>query len=140
MPQIVSGHLDEFLHVSSLRQQAILAQQVLEDYEFDTIAFRGMSGALIAPILALNLQKELILVRKPADDSHSWFKVEGNKDAQRYVIVDDFESSGKTKRTIIEAVRTFAPDANYLGFLGCAYLSAFAVGDMKLQGKPYPLS
>lgn len=140
MPQIVTSHLEEFLHVTTLREKVILAQQVLEDYDFDTIAFRGMSGALIAPILALNLQKELILVRKPDDDTHSWYKVEGNKSANRYVIVDDFESSGHTKRTIIEAVRGFAPDANYLGFLGCAYLSPFAVADAKTRGGIYPLS
>ena len=41
------------------------------------IAFSGMSGALIAPIVALRLKKPLIMVRKDNDESHSGRLVEG---------------------------------------------------------------
>lgn len=138
MSSIISSHLRNFLDVPTLREKVGIARRILRDHDFDTIAFRGMSGALIAPALALELQKNLIMVRKPSDKGHSCFKVEGNQDAKRYIIVDDFESSGDTKRIIIEAVRDFAPDANYLGFLGCAYLNS---SDIRLcHGQVYPLS
>jgi hypothetical protein len=71
---------------------------------FDAIAFRGMSGALIGPVLADRLDKKLIMVRKPTDgESHSRMTVEGEK-ADRYIIVDDFVSSGSTVRAIIQAL------------------------------------
>ena len=45
-------------------RRAIKALTLFGLDKFDTIAFRGMSGALIGPILADALNKHLILVRK----------------------------------------------------------------------------
>ena len=38
--------------------------------KFDTVAFTGMSGALVAPQVADILDKQMLLVRKPRDKSH----------------------------------------------------------------------
>lgn len=68
--------------------------------EFDAVAFRGFSGSLVAPIIAYTLSKRMIIVRK--EPAHGW-AVEGH-DATNYLIIDDFISSGKTIRTIIEEI------------------------------------
>jgi adenine/guanine phosphoribosyltransferase-like PRPP-binding protein len=82
---------------------------------FDSIAFRGMSGAIVAPILALRLRKSLILVRKAESDHHSSFGVEGNQATLRYLIADDFVCLGDTARAIKKAVKDFAPAAVCIG-------------------------
>lgn len=48
-----------------------------------------MSGALIAPIVALRMNKPIIMVRKSSEKSHSSRIVEGYKAASKYVILDD---------------------------------------------------
>lgn len=72
--------------------------------EFDAIAFRGMSGALIAPEIARRLNKGLIMVRKQTEDSHSSYKAEGLLGC-RYVIVDDMIASGDTVKAIQKTIR-----------------------------------
>ncbi len=63
------------------------AAKILRNYDFDAVAFRGMSGAILAPILALRLGKTMIMVRKPGAYCHSDYRVEGDLGARRYVIV-----------------------------------------------------
>jgi hypothetical protein len=77
--------------------------------EFDSIAFRGMSGALIAPIVAFKMKKDLILVRKK-ESSHSNHAVEGNKATRRYIIIDDFVGGGTTLDTIVSTINN---DVNF---------------------------
>jgi adenine/guanine phosphoribosyltransferase-like PRPP-binding protein len=97
-----------------LKETLRIAAKTLRKYEFDAIAFTGMSGALLAPTLALRLEKNLLMVRKPGD-SHSGMRVEGDKAALRYVIVDDFMASGRTVRTILKEVADFAWNAQCIG-------------------------
>jgi len=111
-----SDYLYKFLNPSRLSFYIALAVQALEGWEFDTIAFRGMSGALIAPSVAIAMKKQLIMVRKTMS-CHSDSLVEGYKEAKRYVILDDFTSSHTTRDTIIKEVSNFAPQAIYLGLL-----------------------
>jgi hypothetical protein len=63
---------------------------------FDAIAFRGMSGSMIAPIISLKLNKRMVMVRKENDDSHCGYKVEGYRYAERVIIIDDLIASGNT--------------------------------------------
>jgi adenine/guanine phosphoribosyltransferase-like PRPP-binding protein len=126
---IISSHLNRYLNPVELQKHVNRAVRALKKHDFDTIAFRGMSGALLAPPIALALKKELILVRKDSDDSHTFHTVEGNCNAKRYVIVDDFVYSGKTKRAIIDAVSGFALQAEFIGMvqvncLGVKHLDA----------------
>src|SRR4051812_10409313 len=62
---------------------------VLSRYDFDAIAFRGLSGALFAPTVAMKMGKTLIAVRKKST-IHSSRIVEGDYNARRYIILDDF--------------------------------------------------
>lgn len=136
---VSSSHMYQFLHPEYLSESIANAIKALKGYEFDAVAFRGMSGALIGPPVALALGKTMILVRKPDDDSHSGMTVEGDKSAQRYIILDDFKASGRTKRTMIEEIREFAPDANCLGLLEVQYISQDTLDRCKKSKKLYEL-
>ncbi len=70
---------------------------------FDAIAFRGLSGAVVAPLVALKLRKTLIAVRKTK--SHGLGPVAGDLAARSYIIVDDLISSGTTVRKIVKALK-----------------------------------
>jgi adenine/guanine phosphoribosyltransferase-like PRPP-binding protein len=71
--------------------------------DFDVIAFSGMSGALIAPIIAHGLGKGMLLVRKSLDNSHANCVLEGVSSG-RYIILDDFIASGSTIRYIKNSI------------------------------------
>jgi len=72
-------YLHSFLGFNKLRfNVARMAKAIRKSgIEFDAIAFRGNSGALLASPLATLLKKHLILVRKNTADSHSYTTVEG---------------------------------------------------------------
>lgn len=82
-----------------------IIKQVVTEFQldFDTIVFRGMSGALMAPLVAAELKKELLMVRKE-DGSHASFKVEGNIATQRFIVLDDLIASGTTMQEIFAAL------------------------------------
>lgn len=75
----------------------------LKPVEFDTIVFRGFSGALVGPTVALQMEKQWALVRKPGDNAHSNNSIEGFVKG-KFVILDDFIVTGTTIRAIVEAV------------------------------------
>jgi len=69
------------------------------------VAFRGISGALVAPIVAFKLGLNAIAVRKPGADCHNGIThhsiaLEGSP-VERYVIVDDFVNTGETIKKIV---------------------------------------
>lgn len=83
--------------------------RAIRDLHFDAIAFSGMSGALVAPSVAMALRKPMILARKDTDDSHAGRGVvEGALDADTYIIIDDFISYGDTVRRIHSSITTAA--------------------------------
>jgi len=94
------------------------ARMKLAGIEFDSFAFRGMSGALIASVLAREMKKTLIMVRK--ESSHSMRSVEGDFGAKRYVIIDDFIESGDT---CVEIVREITSKIN--GGIECAAIALY---------------
>lgn len=80
-------------------KRAILASGL----EYNAIAFHGMSGALIVPMLAWRLRKGMIVCRKPTEHSHGG-DFEGLYKGGNYIIVDDFISGGDTIRGIIDTI------------------------------------
>lgn len=130
-PEYQSGYLTNMLEIHRLEKTAELAEPVLEKHLpfFQAFAFRGMSGALIAPILALAFKKTLILVRKPEDKNHDsapsvsnpigapHVLVRGDKAARTYIIVDDLISTGVTVRWIHAHIKDWNPHARCLGAL-----------------------
>lgn len=121
-PQHVSTYLEELVDTKQLQERVDRCIMVLKEHDvkFDAIAYCGMSGGLIAPILAVMMDKSLIMVRKGDDrlypsDSHSDLLVEGDYAARSYIVADDFISSGKTVREIRKRVKKFAPGAKFVG-------------------------
>src|ERR1039458_774894 len=91
---ITCDHLANVLQQSLTRDVLQNCVNQLRDQEFDAFAFSGMSGALVAPILANILCKELIMVRIPGTPRcHSKLPVEGYCGSKRYVLVEDRKST-----------------------------------------------
>lgn len=80
------------------------AMRNLAGVQFDTFVCRGISGILVAPLLARAMSKHFLIVRKADELSHSYCKVEGTF-GHYWIFVDDFISSGETRRKCQEAVR-----------------------------------
>lgn len=80
------------------------ARQRLADVDFDTIVGTGFSGGVVIPALALALGKKFVLIRKEDDDSHhGGGRLLGDL-GQRWIFVDDFISSGRTRTRVINKV------------------------------------
>lgn len=85
------------------------ARQRLAGIDYDTMVGRGLSGALVVPILARALHKKWAIVRKPGDSTHSRARFEGEI-GKRWLFVDDFTASGGTYRATFEAVHDAAEE------------------------------
>ena len=96
----------------------------LSPHNFDAIAFRGLSGALVAPIVALEMEKTLLAVRKKGDSNHSGRVVEGDYGARRYIILDDFQATGDTVRAIRTAIASAVPSAECIGLYEYYYVTS----------------
>lgn len=75
-----------------------------KELEFEAVAFCGISGALMAPVVADRLDKKLLAIRKDREKevAHSWSKIEGlgRKRYVRYILIDDFIETGGTCRRV----------------------------------------
>lgn len=103
MEVIHSTYLTNILNPTTFNEVVAktLANLTTRKDDFDGIAFRGLSGSLIAPIICWKLKKKMIAVRK--ETSHSTFAAEG-PNCERYIILDDFVSSGSTILAILEGI------------------------------------
>lgn len=118
---IESAYLEDVLDVHSLRKVVRQLKKKLLPHtdKFDTIAFRGVSGCMIGPLLAVALNKRMVVVRKIQDNCHSSREVEGYKDAHKYIIVDDLIASGETLSLIKKQMYTFTKyNANFAKCVG----------------------
>ena len=105
--QISDGYLIPALdpRVAPITTEALYQLILHSGVKFDTIVFRGMSGALVAPIVAQKLVKPITLCRKSSDDAHAGGnRIEGMTNFETYIIIDDVIETGKTIRSIIEVV------------------------------------
>lgn len=103
---IQSSYLDNVFSPAQLKYTVKACVSTLHKFkvQFEAVAFRGMSGAIVAPMVAVKMNKPLILIRKPGDGSHSSYRVEGYTIPCKYIIVDDFISSGRTIEAIHQAI------------------------------------
>lgn len=103
---IQTGYLERVYNVGQFKRtvkRTIKALRKLKKKtKFDSVAFRGSSGAAMAFIASNALNVPLVHVRKGS--SHCIMSVEGRMDAKRIVIVDDFVDRGGTVRAIIKTI------------------------------------
>jgi len=88
------------------------AKERLADIEFDTMVGTGFSGGVVIPSLALAMGKRFVLIRKETDDSHHGKGRLLGELGPRWIFVDDFVSSGKTRHRAIEKVNEAAHEAS----------------------------
>src|SRR5271165_2371097 len=117
-----SSWIMNFLYPPSLQKYTDLSIKALlsSKEKFDTIAFTGMSGALIAPIVAFEMGKNLLMVRKGS--THSLHDLEGYIKCKRYVILDDFIDTGATVKRVQKAIYNEISSAKCIGTLEVQYL------------------
>lgn len=110
---IISHYLWRCLATSSLKQIIRESVRKLNPYrnQFDTIAYCGSSGCIVAPSICLEMNKEQLLVRKSRSNSHARHLVEGNYQARRILLVDDFTCSGATVRRMLARIKKALPFA-----------------------------
>ncbi len=106
----------------TVNQTVAEAERLKTTHNFDTIAFCGMSGAAMAFLLSHQLRVPLLCVRKKEEPSHYRRQVsntllEGNMDCLRYLLVDDFISSGDTVNYMIESISKELPKAKCVAML-----------------------
>ena len=76
----------------------------LRGIEFDTIVGTGFSGAVVIPALAMAMGKKFVLIRKENDDSHHGGGRLVGELGKRWIFVDDFVSSGRTRERVITKI------------------------------------
>ena len=90
------------------------AMKRLADIQFDTFVCRGLSGVLVAPLLARAMSKNFLIVRKPDEKSHSVSRVEGTF-GEKWIFVDDFIGSGATFNACEQAVDALRTKTTFVG-------------------------
>lgn len=83
------------------------AMEDLSDVDFDTIVGTGFSGGIVIPSLALMMGKKFALIRKDTDDSHHGPGLLVGEIGDRWIFVDDFIASGKTRKRVMNKVDDF---------------------------------
>jgi orotate phosphoribosyltransferase len=97
--------------------RAVVALEIFRKRtKFDSIAYTGVSGSLCAIPISYIMKIPLICVRKSLKNSHSSSYVEGYM-GKRYIIIDDFISSGKTINRILNKVSDSIEDSKCVGIL-----------------------
>jgi hypothetical protein len=91
-----SGWLWECLEPSTRRSVIDRTKAALAKLHFDAIAVTGLSGLLVGSIVAMEMDKPLIIVRKRGEERHTLNECEGVFGGETYIILDDFVSSGAT--------------------------------------------
>lgn len=131
-----SGHFAKALPRGEADETIRQCVEALKGVEFDSFAFCGLSGAVIAPILAYRMGKELIMIRKNGgnDGSHSKQFAEGFQlENQRIIIIDDLVCSWETMKNIVKGLNRFIPNKRYelVGYV--LYDEGRRYGSIKLQ-------
>ena len=101
---IQSDYLDRIFNKERFKDRLDDAKKKLKGVKFDAIAVSGNSGTIFGGALAQKLKKELILVRKENDCGHSHYNIEGDYSSKKYIFVDDFISSGRTKKFVMTSL------------------------------------
>ena len=107
-----TGYLDRA--ITNLEDLVAKAVKELATANFDTLVGTGLSGTLFIPSLAVAMDKYFVIVRKANDGSHHNGVMVGDL-GRRWIFVDDFISSGDTKRRVSMAIDGVGHPTKYVG-------------------------
>jgi hypothetical protein len=117
-PYIIASYLYDFFSPKMFKKKIEEAARSLSKFRettsFQALAFRGMSGALLAPAISIEIGCSLIFVRK-GEATHSIYQVEGLYSA-KYVFVDEFIGTGSTFGTVVESISKYSSDSECVGW------------------------
>ena len=108
-----TGYFDKALNNLDQVVEAA-SEDLMKVANVDTLVGTGFSGAVVVPYLAARLGLNFVLVRKPGDDSHHGRDCLVGNLGERWVFVDDFISSGATRRRVVAKVREQATERGFL--------------------------
>ena len=101
--------------VFSLPEVIETAEEQLADVDFDTMVGTGFSGSIVIPSLALVMGKKFVLIRKETDDSHHGKGRVVGELGNRWIFVDDFIGSGRTRKRVIQKIRDAVDEGQLWG-------------------------
>lgn len=133
-PAFHTGYFDQAL--DDLAGVIERARVRLADVDFDTLVGTGLSGAVVVPALALALNKQFVIVRKPHDGSHHEGHLVGHL-GQRWIFVDDFVSSGRTRDRVVKEIGKWTY-ARMVGQYLYAQWRSGEYGHLRLADEIYP--
>jgi orotate phosphoribosyltransferase len=138
-----ASYLDTVLRPKGLQETAREIVKMIKEskIQFDSIAFTGMSGTLVAPTVALRLRKNPVVIRKTTESTHSSCLIEAMAEIGDYIIIDDFRSSGRTLTRIIDAMNGIGitPDQCKGVFLYTGGSGVFIYSNVNDGGKEYTI-
>ncbi len=98
-------HLERAFFPAYLAAVEKFFARAVRETDFDTVVVTGASGLLVGPQLARAHGKNILLVRKPNDTSHSHHPLTGYQ-GRKLLLLDDFVSTGETvARTLVTTAR-----------------------------------
>lgn len=105
-----TGYMDKALfNLDSVLRRA---KKDLADVDFDTLVGTGFSSGVVIPALAIRMKKKFVLIRKDNDDSHHGSGRFLGEMGDRWIFVDDFISTGRTRERVIKKVNDWrGPEA-----------------------------
>ena len=85
----------------TVQRLSLAVPKMMRDLEADAIVVTGKSGISLAFALKMLIDVPVVVVRKKGENSHgSSIEGDGFTDVQKYIVLDDFVSSGATVRQI----------------------------------------
>jgi adenine/guanine phosphoribosyltransferase-like PRPP-binding protein len=137
------------LFAKTIKKTITLVKQLQKQHKFTAIAFSGSSGAALAFPVAYATGLSLIHARK-RDSSH-WVEdnsrckggiVEGTLGAKKYIIIDDFISSGTTVDRILRDVNAAYKYRGFAYVPKCVAIVVYSTGSGRstFQGVPVKCS
>ena len=114
-----SDYLDDVFDPGRLVEDA-RSHLVTAQVFFDTLVGTGLSGALIIPILALELGVDYALVRTTGDSRHARTSIEGFL-GRSWLFVDDHICTGSTFRRVHRAITAAAQAEGHATSLAGSY-------------------
>ena len=100
-----------FMNIDVIAEKA---RETLAGVQFDTMVGTGLSGTLVVPSLARLLNVECWAVVRKESTPHSSVMIEGSI-GYRWLFVDDFISSGATRRRVMDQVAWHVPRTTFAG-------------------------
>lgn len=108
-----AGYSDTHFNTAKLRSKAkalaLVLPGLMERNEVDAVVVTGKSGMSLAFATLMLIDFPLVVVRKRGENSHgNNIEGTGTINVRRYIVLDDFISSGATVRTIVQDINDLA--------------------------------